>query len=208
MDKVKKFFSKIGKWFKKAWIVCSNFFRENVWAGVLGIVVGILLFILIVQGLVKAIDNCSNKTSESSVANHATTITTSQLKEKLSNGDTFVLFIGSNSCSHCKEFYTTVNKYVSSGNTIYYIDIADDSDPLISKYVNELEEMLLAIPDVEDGNRSITSLATPTTVYVKDGEFADAIQGAYGMSGGTNYTIFCDVVEGKYIGKTYTLESE
>ena len=209
MDKLKAFFSKVWKvtkdicsklwaWTKKAYSVCANFLRENVWASVLAIVVAILLFILIVQGIVKGIDKISNKTEESSVSLKATTITTSELMTKLNNGDTFVLFIGANTCAHCKEFYKTVNAYVSSGNTVYYVDIADISDPTLTKYRAEISERLLeGVPT----DRNITELATPTTVYVKEGEFVDAIQGAVGMDGGADYVTFCDVVEGKYVGK-------
>ena len=54
-------------------------------------------------------------------------------------------------------------------------------------------------------DRGITSLATPTTVRVEDGVIVDAIQGAYGMTGGTNYLVFCEVIEGEYVGKdSYT----
>lgn len=60
-----------------------------------------------------------------------------------------------------------------------------------------VEKLTTEIPD----DRNITGLATPTTVYVKDGKFADAVVGAYGMKGGEEYAIFCDVVEGKYVGK-------
>lgn len=206
MTKIKNFLSKVGNWFKKAWRVSVNFFTNNVWAGVLAIVVLILLFILIVQGIVKGIDKCSNSTTESSIANRATNITSSQLMDKLNNGDTFVLFIGAASCSHCKQFYKTINAYVNSGKTVYYLDIDDTSDPTMQRYIVEIEERLLNdIPS----DRGITTFATPTTVYVENGEFADAIQGAYGMQGGTNYAIFCDVVEGKYVGKaTYVMKAE
>lgn len=204
MTKIKNVFSKFWNWIKKVIKVCSNFLKENVWASVLGIVAVILLFILVVQGIVKGIDKCRSENTESSIANRATTLTTSQVMEKLNNGDTFVLFLGANTCAHCKEFYKTINTYVNSGNTVYYVDLADSSDPTLIKYQSEFEERLLeGVPT----DRGITSLATPTTVYVKDGEFVDAVQGAYGMEGGTNYAIFCDVVEGKYVGKpTYKFE--
>ena len=204
MTKIKNVFSKFWNWIKKVIKVCSNFLKENVWASVLGIVAVILIFILAVQGIVKGIDKCRSENTESSIANRATTLTTSQVMEKLNNGDTFVLFLGANTCAHCKEFYKTINTYVNSGNTVYYVDLADSSDPTLIKYQSEFEERLLeGVPT----DRGITSLATPTTVYVKDGEFVDAVQGTYGMEGGTNYAIFCDVVEGKYVGKpTYKFE--
>ena len=96
----------------------------------------------------------------------------------------------------------------TTGNEIFYFDTADTTDLGRTKMTAEIEERLLA--DVES-DRGITSLATPTTIYIENGEFKDAIQGAYGMDGGTNYLIFCEVIEGKYVGKaTYTdkLETE
>lgn len=202
MTKIKNFFSKLWSWIKKAWKVTIDFFKENVWASVLAIVAAILLFILLVQGIVKGIDKLSNKDQESSVSLKATTITTSELMTKLKNGESFVLFLGANTCAHCKQFYTTINTYVESGNTVYYVDVADTSDPTLNKYFDEIEERLV---DGVAADRNITELATPTTVYVKDGEFLDAVQGAFGMDGGKDYATFCDVVEGKYVGKpTYT----
>lgn len=198
MTKIKNFFSKLWGWIKKAWKASMAFFKENVWASVLAIVISILLFILLVQGIVKGIDKLTNKTEESSIALRATTITSSELMEKINKKETFVLFIGANTCAHCKEFYKTINTYVKSGNTVFYIDVADTSDPTLKKYFSEIEEKVLR--EVES-DRNITELATPTTVYVKDGVFADAIQGAYGMDGGSDYATFCDIVEGKYVGK-------
>lgn len=202
---IKTFSAKVWSWTKKTYKICANFLRENVWAAVLGIVLAIFLFILIVQGIVKGIDKWTNQTEESSVSLKATTITSSQLMTKLNNNETFVLFIGANTCAHCKQFYKTINTYVSSGKTVYYIDVADTSDPTLTKYYPEIAERLLeGVPT----DRNITELATPTTVYVKDGEFLDAIQGAVGMNGGKDYVVFCDVVEGKYVGKdAYKLSS-
>ena len=203
MTKIKNFFKKTWNWIKKAFTVCKNYFRENVWAGVLAIVLGILLFIFIVQGIVKAIDKAANTEEDQTVLN-ATTLTSAQLMDKLSKGETFIIFFGANNCAHCKEFYKTINTYVGSGNTVYYLDLNDKSDTTLNRYYPELEERLLNDIPVD---RGITAFNTPTTVYVKNGQFADAIQGAYGMEGGANYATFCDIVEGKYVGKpTYKLQ--
>ena len=58
---IKKVSLKLWQWIKKAYSVCAAFLKENVWAAVLSIVVGILLFILLVQGIVKGIDKINNK---------------------------------------------------------------------------------------------------------------------------------------------------
>ena len=201
MSKIKNFFSKVWEWIKKAFKATKNFFKESPWASVLAIVLGILLFILVVQGIVKGVDKCKSENNESSIENRATTITTSQLIEKLNNNESFVLFIGANTCGHCKEFYKTVNTYIKSGKTVYYVDLADSSDPTLNKYFAEIEERLEDIP----ADRNITDLSTPLSIYVKDGIFKDGVQGAYGMSGGTDYATWCDVMEGEYQDKpTYT----
>ena len=197
MNKVKNFFVKVWEWLKKAYRVCRDFLKENVWASVLLIVVSILLFIIIVQGIVKAVDKWQSKEEESSIENRSTVLTTSQLMTKLENKESFVLFLGANTCAHCKQFYKTVNTYIKSGNTVYYVDLADTSDPTLNKYYYELVEKLDDIPD----DRNITDLSTPLSIYVKDGVFTDAVQGAFGMSGGTEYATWCDVMEGVYEGK-------
>ena len=133
------------------------------------------------------------------VENPANFITSYELREKLNSGDTFVLVIGSNACYHCKIFTATIRRYVYSGHTVYYLDLNDRTDTGLRLIDLEIEERLL--DDIPE-DRGITSLATPTSVYVKDGEFVDAVQGAYGMDGGRDYEVWCDVMEGKYVGKT------
>ena len=203
---MKKFFINLWQYIKKIYAVLARFFKENVWASVLGILVAIVLFIVALQGVIKAIDSCDSK---STIQNRATVLTGSQLEEKLNEGHSFVLFIGSQTCDHCKLFYATINTYIrSTGNEIFYFDTGDMTDPARISVTSDLEERLLNdIP----ADRGITSLATPTTVRIENGEFVDAIQGAYGMTGGSNYLIFCEVIEGDYVGKsTYTdkLKSE
>ena len=126
-------------------------------------------------------------------------LTMKETREKISNGDDFVLFIGSHDCVYCMSFKTVVNKYVNStGNDIYYIDIGDTTDTsLESRYLNEWVEMLANIETREFG----TSLSTPTVVVIQDGKFVDAKSGAQGLSGGMEYLNFVDFVEGKWIGK-------
>ena len=118
--------------------------------------------------------------------------------DKINNEETFVLFLGSHNCAHCQQFYATINAYIKSGNTVYYLDVADESDAaLIANYAIIVEKLTTEVPD----DRGITTFATPTTVYVNKGVFADAVVGAYGMSGGEEYAKFCDVVEGVYADK-------
>ena len=203
---MKNFFINVWEYTKKAYKLAVNFFKENVWATVLGIIVAIVVFIIAIQGIIKAIDSCGN---DSDIENRATVLTSSQLEEKLENGETFVLFIGSQDCDHCKLFYKTVNTYMkSTGNEIFYFDTADTTDLGRTAMVAELEDRLLHEMSDQASLREITSLATPTTVYIEDGVFVDAIQGAYGMNGGTNYLLFCEIIEGKLVGKKANLEVE
>jgi thioredoxin-related protein len=53
-------------------------------------------------------------------------ITYSELEELIDSGDKFILFIGSNSCSHCTVFKVAVNEVVSDyGVIVNYIDLAN-----------------------------------------------------------------------------------
>ena len=199
MESLKNFFIKVWEYIKKAFNVSVEFLKENIWATVLSVILAIILLIMGLQGIIKAIDSCENET----IQNRATVVTSSQIEKMFDEEKTFVLFIGSQNCSHCKEFYKTINTYIkSTGKEIFYFDVDDTTDPGSDRYTLELQDMILsAIPE----DRGIKSLSTPTTIRVEDGVIVDAIQGAYGMEGGTNYLIFCEVIEGAYVGKdTYT----
>ena len=197
---MKNFFIKVWEYIKKAFFVVVRFFKENVWASVLGIIIAIVLFIMALQGVIKAIDSCGDG---SKIENRATVVTSKELQAMLDKDGEFILFIGSQNCDHCKLFYETINKYMLTiGKEVFYFDTADTTDFGRTAMVSDLEFKLL---NEIDPDRGITALATPTTVLIRDGEFVDAIQGAYGMEGGNDYFIFCEVVEGVYENKpTYT----
>jgi predicted bacteriocin transport accessory protein len=197
---MKNFFIKVWEYIKKAFFVVVRFFKENVWASVLGIIIAIVLFIMALQGVIKAIDSCGDR---SKIENRATVVTSKELQTMLDKDGEFILFIGSQNCDHCKLFYETINNYIlTTGTEVFYFDTADTTDFGRTAMVSDLEFKLL---NEIDPDRGITALATPTTVLIRDGEFVDAIQGAYGMDGGNDYFIFCEVVEGVYENKpTYT----
>ena len=197
---MKNFFIKVWEYIKKAFFVVVRFFKENVWASVLGIIIAIVLFIMALQGVIKAIDSCGDG---SKIENRATVVTSKELQAMLDKDGEFILFIGSQNCDHCKLFYETINNYIlTTGTEVFYFDTADTTDFGRTAMVSDLEFKLL---NEIDPDRGITALATPTTVLIRDGEFVDAIQGAYGMDGGNDYFIFCEVVEGVYENKpTYT----
>lgn len=77
-----------------------------------------------------------------------------KFNEMIENNDTFILFIGSSTCSHCTAYKEKVNKVVKKYNLkIYYIDIHEFSDEEASKFK--------AIINFE---------GTPTTVFIENGK--------------------------------------
>lgn len=83
-----------------------------------------------------------------------TEISYEQLKEKLDNKETFVLLLGSDTCSACANYETTMKKVMKDTKIeIFYVNLhtlsEEDYNKVYSKYV-------------------VTS--TPTTIFIKDGE--------------------------------------
>lgn len=77
-----------------------------------------------------------------------------QLNEKFTNKETFVLYIGSSSCSHCAEFKPILEKVISDYKLdVYYINMANVSDSEYQAVKNK------------------TNLqGTPTVLLVKNGK--------------------------------------
>ena len=83
-----------------------------------------------------------------------TEIKYNKLIKMIDKEDKFVLFIGSEKCSHCATFKTTVNEVVKEKKiNIYYIDVSK---------LTEKEYAYL--------NSHFPFSGTPTTVIVKDGK--------------------------------------
>lgn len=81
-------------------------------------------------------------------------ITYKKFNEMIENKESFVLFIGAESCSHCQTYKTTINEVIKEYDvTIHYVDIDTFSEKELSKLKNVA---------------SFTG--TPTTVFIKDGE--------------------------------------
>lgn len=205
---MKKFFKGIGNFFKKIGLfvwryikISWNYIKENAWIQPIALVVLIFALVFGFQGVVNGIEKIKENKQEKQKEeeNKYTKLTMAEVRQKMADGEDFVLFIGAHDCAYCIEFKTVVNKYVSStGNAIHYIDIHDTSDTSIeARYLTEWAEMLAEIETRDfDGG-----LSTPTVVIIRDGKFADAKSGAHGLSGGMEYLNFVDFVEGKYIGK-------
>lgn len=83
------------------------------------IVVGIIIIVMLVIGTFLVYKNFNNK------LNSYITISYDELYSKINSNEKFVLFIGSNDCSHCTKFKGTLNKIVKDYNVeIFYIDIS------------------------------------------------------------------------------------
>ena len=205
---MKNFFKAIGNFFKKIGLfiwkclkVSWNYIKENAWLQPIAIVVLIFGLVFGFQGIVEGVEKIkASSETKNNKKDLFDRLTMKEVREKLDNGDDFVLFIGAHDCVYCQDFKTVVNRYIKSneGKMIYYIDIHDSSDTSIDgKYLTEWAEMLQDI-DTRDFDGS---LSTPTVVVIRGGEFADAKSGAQGLSGGTDYLNFVKFVEGEYIDK-------
>lgn len=81
------------------------------------------------------------------------TITFDEYKSKIDNKESFILFIGSETCSHCTEFKKTINEVLKEYNVeINYIDI--------SKFT---------VTESEKFNAMVKFTGTPTTVFYENG---------------------------------------
>lgn len=110
------------------------------------IVVGLLIIFIAVGMSLFFIFNSNPKTYKE--------IDFGELEELIDSGDKFILFIGSNSCSHCTVFKVAVNEVVSDyGVTVNYIDVSKLSDE-----------------DYAYLNSRLSFSATPTTILIDSGD--------------------------------------
>lgn len=83
-----------------------------------------------------------------------TEISYTQLKEKMEAKDTFVLVVGSATCSACKEYKVTMEEVIKKKQVeIFYLDMNKLTEQEDSKLYSEFV---------------VTS--TPTTIFFKEGE--------------------------------------
>lgn len=77
-----------------------------------------------------------------------------KLQKKVTNEEDFILFIGSETCSHCSKYKKTINRVIEDYKIyVYYIDISKLED---SEYAYL--------------NSHFPFSGTPTTLVVKDGK--------------------------------------
>ena len=105
-----------------------------------------ILYVLILVPLLIIISGCGNKTYDE--------ITYDDLNSMLEDKESFVLFIGSATCTHCDAYKVTINKVIKDYDVdIKYIDISKLSD-------SEVSSLQAKFP----------FSGTPTTVSVEKGE--------------------------------------
>lgn len=81
-------------------------------------------------------------------------ITYNEYVEKVENEESFILFIGSATCSHCNDYKSKVEKIVKDYQImIYYIDINKFTDEQLNKFKTQ-----------------INFSGTPTTVFIENGK--------------------------------------
>lgn len=93
-----------------------------------------------------------------------TTISQSELVEKVDDSDSFVVVIGNNSDTTTLSYQETMSKFVENHRSekLYYVDISEDEN-----YGNWLEEKL-----------DITDSTIPQTIVFKDGKVKQSRTGA------------------------------
>ena len=96
--------------------------------------------------------------------NDYTTISQSELVEKVKDDDSFVVVIGNNTDTATQSYQQTMSQYLQDhlGDTLYYVDISEDTD-----YANWLEEKL-----------DITDATVPQTIVYEDGKVETSKSGA------------------------------
>lgn len=126
-------------------------------------------------------------------------LNSSEMLDKINSGDEFVFTIGQYGCSACEAFETTINRYLQDGNDMYYVYVNDTSDPDRGNFINyAFSKLALEI----QADREIGEF-TPTTIYVKDGEFKDAYQGVLDTYDTYDYEKFVDMMKGEYENEAY-----
>ena len=126
-------------------------------------------------------------------------LNSSEMLDKINSGDEFVFTIGQYGCSACAAFETTINRYLQDGNDIYYVYANDTSDPNRGDFINYA---FSKIANEIQADREIGHF-TPTTIYVKNGEFKDAYQGVLDTYDTYDYEKFVDMMKGEYENEAY-----
>ncbi len=104
-------------------------------------------------------------TRPKTIPNLSTPITATQMQERMANGESFVFYVGSETCSACKAYKPIVNEFIKETDTmIYYLDVA--------KSFKSDDEMQAFFKDVLG-----TTPSTPQTFFVRDNKIVDYFTG-------------------------------
>lgn len=132
----------------------NNFFHSY-------LILKIAIILLLLVGIGILVYKQSNKNKYDTYV----TLSYEDMITKIDNGERFVLFIGSDECSHCSTFKITVDKIVKKYDIeINYINIGA---------LNTEEYAYL--------NSHFPFSGTPTTVIVEDGKKGSELYGAKGF---------------------------
>ncbi len=108
----------------------------------------LLIFLTIVTSCLLLLSGC--KTKEKKIVD----ITLDEFKKKIENKETFPLFIGNDSCSHCISYLPILKKVVEDYDiTLYHLDNSKLSEDELSEF-----------------NSYINISGTPTVVFITNGE--------------------------------------
>lgn len=178
----------IKSFFKKVW----DSIRANAWIQPILFVVAIFLVILAVQGIGKASQNwsCSKKDEK-----YVTKILFENVEEKIEEDESFILYIGYESCAGCQAFQPVLKKFHEKNKNVtvyhlnvYAVDGVYEDATLTSEGMADLWELI--IPVVVEQEDQDAGQYTPTIVAINKGEFVKAYQG-----GGRTGVTYSDMME-------------
>lgn len=181
----------IKSFFKKVW----DSIRSNAWIQPILFVVAIFLVILAVQGIGKASQNwsCSKKDEK-----YVKEILFEKVEEKIEEDDSFILYIGYESCSGCQAFQPVLKKFHEKNKnvTVYHLNVnvvdgVYDDATLTSEGMADLWELIIPVVVEQDGQDA--GQYTPTVVAINQGEFVKAYQG--GGRSGVTYSDMMELVD-------------
>lgn len=114
-----------------------------------------LIAVIVVVGIL-LVYKLAFKTEENS---NLTSITATELENKINNKDTFILVISQTGCSHCEQYLPELNRTLKEVNLnafeINLTNLNSEETSILNKYVNVS--------------------GTPTTIFYHDGEEATTL---------------------------------
>lgn len=117
-------------------------------------IISIIAIIVILVGGFIGIYYLANNNTQKSESGNLIDMSGKMLKEKVDNKESFIMLVTRKGCSHCEDFLPVfINVLEKHDLTAYKLDLANLSQ--------EEKEYLVSVANVT---------ATPTTVFIEDGE--------------------------------------